>query len=75
MRIAIVGTILAAALAASGAYAQNTQMQITGNKAFCMKMTGGKVNCSFDTMATCQKEIGKLGTPSEGSCLPRGEVR
>lgn len=77
----ILGTALAAALAVSGAYAQgNTTMQVTGNKAFCLKMEGGKVNCGFDTMATCQKEIGKgtggaAGTSNAGTCLPRGDVR
>jgi hypothetical protein len=77
----ILGTALAAALAMSGAYAQgNTTMDVTGSKAFCLKMAGGKVNCGFDTLAACQKETGKgagsaAGAQNDSTCLPRSQVR
>lgn len=72
MRLAIVGTVLA--LAVTAASAQSPQIQ--GNKAFCLKSTE-KVDCSFDTMAACQKGMKDQAkdSTSAGSCVSRSEAR
>jgi hypothetical protein len=72
MRLAIAGTILALAVTAASAQAP----QISGNKNFCLKGTD-KVECSYDTMAACQKimkDKSKDGA-SAGSCVTRSEAR
>lgn len=73
----ILGTALAAALAVTGAYAQgNTTQQVTGSKAFCLKMEGGKVNCGYDNLEACNKQLkgANAGTGSGSTCLPRSEI-
>ncbi len=74
MRLAIVGTVFAAALAVTSASAQSPQ--IVGNKNFCLKGTE-KIECSFDTMAACQKGVKDKSTAgSEAlSCVSRSEAR
>lgn len=73
MRLAIAGTILAFAVTAAAA--QNAP-RIEGNKAFCLKGTD-KINCSFDTMAACQKGMKDMAkdSTSAGSCVSRSEAR
>lgn len=72
MRLAIAGTILA--LAMTAASAQSTKME--GNKAFCLKGTD-KINCTYDTMAACQKGMKDMAkdSTSGGSCVSRSEAR
>jgi hypothetical protein len=79
MRLAIVGTVLAASLAVTGAYAQSQQTnpgQISGEKAFCVKSTA-KIDCSYDTIAACQKSLKDMAkdSTSGGSCVSRSEAR
>jgi len=72
MRLAIAGTILAFAVTAASAQAS----KIEGNKAFCLKGTGG-IACNYETMAACQKgakEMSRAGT-SAGTCVSRTEAR
>ncbi len=74
MRLAILGTIAASALMIAGASAQAPK--ITGNKAFCLKQ-GTALECSFDTMAACQKGV-KDKSPdgsAASSCVTRNEAR
>lgn len=72
MRLAIAGTILAFAVTAASAQAP----QIQGNKAFCLKGTD-KINCSYDTMAACQKGMKDMSkdSTSPGSCVSRSEAK
>lgn len=73
MRLVIAGTIVAAALAFTPASAQAPKIE--GNKAFCLKTTS-KVDCSYDTEATCQKgmkDMANSGT-SGGSCVTRANA-
>jgi hypothetical protein len=74
MRLAIVGTILA--LAVTAASAQGTAPQIMGDKAFCLKGSG-KIDCSFDTMAACEKGAKDKSPAGAGgpSCVSRSEAR
>ena len=74
MRLVIAGTIVAAALAFTPASAQAPKIE--GNKAFCLKGTD-KINCSFDTMAACQKGMKDTAKDptSGGSCVTRAEAR
>jgi hypothetical protein len=74
MRLAIVGTVLA--LSVATAAAQSAAPQIVGNKNFCLKGTD-KINCSFDTMAACQKGMKDMAKDSTagGSCVSRSEAR
>jgi hypothetical protein len=75
MRLALVGTILALSVAAASA--QSTAPQVVGNKAFCLKGTS-KVECSFDSMAACQKSMAQSksqDTTSAGTCINRSEAR
>lgn len=74
MRLAIVGTVLALSVAAASA--QSSAPQIVGNKAFCLKGTD-KMDCSFDTMAACQKGMRDMAkdSTSPGSCVSRSEAR
>ena len=72
MRLAIVGTVLALAVTAASAQSP----QIVGNKAFCLKGTD-KIDCSFDTMAACQKGM-KDKSPAGAeapTCVSRSEAR
>ncbi len=73
MRLAIVGTVLAFAITAASA---QTAPQLVGDKAFCLKGTE-KVDCSFDTMAACQKGMKDKAqdSTSGGSCVSRSEAR
>lgn len=75
MRLAIVGTVFAAALAVTAASAQSTP-PVSGTKAFCLKGTD-KIDCSFDTMAACQKGMKDMSkdSTSPGSCVSRSEAR
>jgi hypothetical protein len=72
MRLAITGTILALAMTAASAQSP----QITGTKGFCLKGTE-KIDCSFDTMAACQKGMKDKAkdSTSGGSCVSRSEAR
>jgi hypothetical protein len=72
MRLAIAGTILALAVTAASAQAP----KIEGSKAFCLKATD-KINCSYDTMAACQKGMKEMSkdSTSGGSCISRSEAR
>jgi hypothetical protein len=72
MRLAIAGTILALAVTAASAQAP----RVEGSKAFCLKGTD-KINCSFDTMAACQKGMKEMSkdSTSAGSCVSRSEAR
>jgi len=72
MRLAIVGTILALAVTAASAQAP----QISGTKNFCLKSTG-KIDCSFDTLAACEKGMkdNAKDSTSGGSCVSRSEAR
>lgn len=72
MRLAIAGTILAFAMTAASAQAP----QIVGSKNFCLKGTD-KIDCSFDTMAACQKGMKDKSKDltSAGSCVSRADAR
>lgn len=72
MRLAIVGTILALSIGAAAAQSA----PITGTKGFCLKGTD-KIDCSFDTMAACQKGMKDAAkdTTSGGSCVTRAEAK
>jgi len=72
MRLAIAGTILALAVTAASAQAP----RVEGSKAFCLKGTD-KINCTFDTMAACQKGMKDMmrDSTSPGTCVSRSEAR
>jgi hypothetical protein len=74
MRLVIAGTIVAAALAFTPASAQAPKIE--GSKAFCLKDTA-KLDCSYDTMAACQKGMKDKAkdSTSGGSCVSRSEAR
>lgn len=72
MRLAIVGTAVATALMIASASAQAPK--ITGNKAFCLK-SGTALECSFDTMAACQKGAQTKTPAGSASCVSRSEAR
>lgn len=75
MRLAIAGTILATAFLITGANAQSPQPMVTGNKAFCLK-DGTKFNCSFDSMAACEKDTkGTNAGAGAPACVARSEAK
>lgn len=76
MRLAIVGTALAAALMIAGPAAAQGKMEITGTKAFCLK-SGNKAECAFDTMSACQKGVKDKSTAGAEApaCVSRSEAR
>lgn len=72
MRLAIVGTVLALSISAAAAQSP----QISGTKAFCLKDTS-KIDCSFDTMAACEKGVKDKSTAGANapSCVSRSEAK
>lgn len=75
MRLVIVGTALAAALMVTGAAAQG-KMQVTGSKAFCMKM-GTKADCAYDSAEACKKMIKEKTAAGAAAptCVSRSEAK
>jgi len=64
IRTIAVGTLLAASLAASSAFAQGSYQHHT----FCLKAASG-TQCAYDSMAQCN--AARQGT--SGTCMPNSE--